>query len=83
MSKAADRAAAGWGGARPQRGADPKSRVAQQEARARKEREASREADASKRARLRQLRHARDESERAAAEAATPVAVRRPRAAKA
>jgi hypothetical protein len=48
------------GGARQRSTPDPVSRAAQQEARARKEREAVRKADEVKRARLRELRVARD-----------------------
>lgn len=84
MTKAAYRATLGWGSGAAQRAvADPKSRAAQQEARARKEREALREADAAKRARLRELRRARDESERATAEAAAPVGGQRAKPARA
>jgi hypothetical protein len=81
MGKAAYRATAGWGSGAPQRRVDPKSRAAQQEARARKEREALREADAAKRARLRELRRARDESERTRL-AAAPSDAKRPKVGK-
>lgn len=67
MSRSASRAPSLLGGARQRSAPDSVSRAAQQEARARKEREAVRKADEVKRARLRELRVARDASAASAA----------------
>ncbi|MFO1060024.1 MAG: hypothetical protein U1E53_24035 [Dongiaceae bacterium] len=79
MTKSASGRSSPWGDVAQRNSAGPASRAAQQEVRARKEREAIRKADEVKRARLRELRQARDE---VAATAAAAAALKAPKLAK-